>query len=438
MHVDLVGLIGSYGYLIVFLFVAADGIGVPLPGETALLTAAALSANGRLSLLAVMASATAGCIIGGSGGYWVGRGGERFLEHRHASRVGLTPPRVERARAFFGKNGPKTILFARFVALLRVLASILAGASGMRFGTFSAYNAAGGLLWSVVFGGIGYGAGRALPRLARSVGRAGFALAALVFLVVVLVLGLRWLRDHHEYVALRVHGWRRRAASVGPLRWLRVRHPAAWRFLAARLSPTGYLGLHLTVGLACSLLALLAFGAITEDVIEHDPITRFDLTLAARLRETATPAWDHVFVGVSLLGSPATWAGIGVIAAAVLAVRRRWIPLVAWVTALAGGGAIDALLKVVIQRPRPAGAYAFLHGETFSFPSGHAMGSLVGYGMLAYLVCSSTRGRRWDPLVMAVAASLVLAIGFSRLYLGVHYFSDVVAGYAAGAVWLAA
>ena len=440
MHVHLTQLIATYGYLIIFLFVTADGIGVPLPGETALLTAAALAANGRLSIAFVVAAAWAGCIVGGSGGYWVGRAGERFLEHRHVTRVGLTPPRVAKARAFFDRHGARTILFARFVALLRVLASILAGMSGMSFVRFSLYNAAGGLLWAATFGAIGYGAGRALPRLAQSVGRAGFALAALVLLVTVLVIGLRWLRDHHEYVALRVHRWRRGAAGVGELRGLRERYPAAWRVLGARLSPLGYLALHLTLGLALSAAALLLFGSITEDTLplEGNPLTRFDLSLAARLHASATPALDRFLVGASLVGSPAMMAALGIAVGVVLLLRRRWILLVTWLAALAGGGALDALLKAVIRRPHPAGAFAYLHGETYSFPSSHAMGSMIAYGLLAYLVCRATTSRRWDPLVTALAASLILLIGFSRLYLGVHYFSDLVVGYAAGAVWLAA
>ena len=440
MHLHLTELIARYGYLIIFLFVAADGMGVPLPGETALLTAAALAANGRLSLPFVIASAWAGCIVGGSGGYWIGRAGERFLEHRHVTRVGLTPPRVARARAFFDRQGAKTILFARFVALLRVLASILAGISRMSFLKFSLYNAAGGLLWAACFGGIGYGAGRALPRIAQSVGRAGFALAALVLLVTVLVLALRWLREHHEYIALRVHRWRRRATARGPLGRLRVRHPAVWRVLGARLSPVGYLAVHLTLGLALSVAALLLFGSITEDTLGDvgAPLSRFDLSLAAKLQSSATPALDRFLLAISLVGSPAVMAALGIVVGVVLLVRRRWILLVTWLAALAGGGLLDALLKAVIRRPHPAGAFAYLHGETFSFPSSHAMGSLVAFGLLAYLVSRLTTNRRWDPLVTSLAAAIILLVGFSRLYLGVHYFSDLLVGYAAGAVWLAA
>jgi undecaprenyl-diphosphatase len=130
-------------------------------------------------------------------------------------------------------------------------------------------------------------------------------------------------------------------------------------------------------------------------------------------------------------------AVIGGAGAVFLLVRRNWVVLSAWLGAFAGAGLLTLILKNLIQRPRPVGSSTFLYAMTFSFPSGHALGSLVGYGMLSYVVGStwvqSVRGR--VRLGIATAA-LVLAIGISRLYLGVHYFSDVVAGYAVGILWL--
>ena len=131
-------------------------------------------------------------------------------------------------------------------------------------------------------------------------------------------------------------------------------------------------------------------------------------------------------------------AVIGVVVAAFLAIRRHWILLSGWVAAFAGAGVLTTVLKNVIQRPRPIGADQFLHGESFSFPSGHALGSLIGYGMLAYLLVLPVDRRRQQLLIVAAAGVLIVAIGFSRLYLGVHYFSDIIGGYAAGLLWLSA
>ena len=119
--------------------------------------------------------------------------------------------------------------------------------------------------------------------------------------------------------------------------------------------------------------------------------------------------------------------------------RHAWIFLSSWIAALIGAGILDWTLKGAVQRPRPAYAVAILHGHSFSFPSGHALALLLAYGMTAYFVIvlwvkdSSSR-----TIVICAATILIFAIGVSRLYLGVHYFTDVVAGYAVGAVWLSA
>jgi undecaprenyl-diphosphatase len=150
-----------------------------------------------------------------------------------------------------------------------------------------------------------------------------------------------------------------------------------------------------------------------------------------------SPTGLRIFVAISWLGSPAVMAGIAVAVGFVLLLRRDRLMLLGWVGAFVGVGVLNAVLKRIIHRPRPAYATAFLHGTSFSFPSGHAMGSLVGYGMLTYLVLVLWVKRRSLQVALVIIASiLILAIGLSRLYLGVHYFSDVVGGYAAGLVWL--
>jgi undecaprenyl-diphosphatase len=282
----------------------------------------------------------------------------------------------------------------------------------MPYRTFMLYNALGAVCWAVVVGGLGYGFGRNLPQLEHYIGQASLAGALLVALVVGLVLG-----------------WR----------WLETSHPRAGTFVASRFARGQYLGLHLTIGLAISLAGLWLFGAITEDVIHHDPLTQFDVMLLEWVHTRATPTGYAVSNAISLLGSPVTLTMLGLGVGLLLAARRQWIVLAGWLAAFAGGGLLDVVLKLVIRRPRPPYADAFLHHYTWSFPSGHAMGSLIGYGMLAYvLTLLWIHSRGGQIAVVLGAALLVVAVGLSRLYLGLHYFSDVVGGYAAGVLWLSA
>ena len=423
MQQTISALVASYGYVVLFLLVGLESFGIPLPGETALVTAAAWAARGHLSIVVVIASAVAAAILGDNTGYWIGRRGGSALVRRYGRVLHLSESQLTRAHSFFERHGPKTVFLGRFIALLRTWAALLAGAAHMRYGTFMLYNALGAVCWAGIVGMLGYVFGRNLPQLEHYVGQASLAGVLLVALVVGLALGWRWFARNRVRLVER----------------LRLRYPRARAFAAARFARGEYLGLHLTAGLVVSVAGLWLFGAITEDVIHHDPLTQFDLALLNWLHAHATPAGLEIFSAITLLGSPLTLTCLAVGVGVLIAGRRQWILLGGWLAAFAGGGLLDAVLKLVIRRPRPPYAGAFLQDNSWSFPSGHAMASLIGYGMLAYVLSVLWIQRRGARVAVALGAALLsLAIGVSRLYLGVHYFSDVVGGYAAGLLWLAA
>jgi membrane protein DedA with SNARE-associated domain/pimeloyl-ACP methyl ester carboxylesterase len=190
--IDVIGpLIARYGYVIIALVIAAEGIGIPLPGETALLTAAAFAARGKLSIVGVILASTVGTVLGGSGGYWIGRTGGLAVVRRVGKWVGLDEHSLQKAHDFFTRHGAKTVFAARFIALLRIASGLLAGAAEMPFVTFSIYNALGGFTWSLVIGLLGYEFGEHLHRLDTVVGRwalIGLAAVLLGYLV------WRWVR----------------------------------------------------------------------------------------------------------------------------------------------------------------------------------------------------------------------------------------------------
>jgi membrane protein DedA with SNARE-associated domain len=186
-------LLETYGYLAVLLLVGLESLGLPLPGETALLTAAAYAATGHLSIVGVIAAAAAGAVLGDAGAYWIGRTGGLALVRRYGRLFRVDEPRLERARDFFRRHGGKTVFFGRFVSLLRILAALLAGVTRMPYGRFTLYNATGGICWALLVSSLGYGFGRQLPHIERAIGEAGALVALLAALLVALILGGRWL-----------------------------------------------------------------------------------------------------------------------------------------------------------------------------------------------------------------------------------------------------
>jgi undecaprenyl-diphosphatase len=431
------GLATSYGYVGLFVLVGLESLGIPLPGETALVAAAAWAALGHLSIYGVVATAAAAASLGDNGGYWIGREGGIALVRRYGRFVHLNESHLERAHRLFERHGAKTVFFGRFIALLRTWAAVLAGAARMPYPRFMLYNALGAVGWSAIFGSLGFAFGSQLPLLEHYIGQASLAAALLLALVVGLVLAGRWWeRNRATLVAGTQRAWERAFAApvVGRLKG---RYPRAWTFVAARFARGEYLGLHLTVGFVVSLAGLWLFGGVTEDVIHHDPLTQFDVALLDWLHAHATATGYAIFNAISLLGSPAALTLLALTVGLLLAVRRQWIVLGGWIAAFTGGGLLNQILKLVIQRPRPPFAAAYLRHYSWSFPSGHAMLSLIGYGMLAYLlVVLCVHRRRLQVAIVLGATLLITAIGLSRLYLGVHYFSDVVGGYAAGVLWL--
>src|SRR5438309_11885310 len=159
------GLVASYGYVVLFFLVGLESLGLPLPGETALVTAAAFAALGHLSIYGVVAVAVAAAVLGDNGGYWIGRTGGVALVRRYGRIIHLDGSNLERGRRLFERYGPKAIFFGRFIAVLRAWAAVLAGATAMSYGTFTMYNALGAVCWAVLTGTLGYLFGHNLPLL---------------------------------------------------------------------------------------------------------------------------------------------------------------------------------------------------------------------------------------------------------------------------------
>jgi undecaprenyl-diphosphatase len=207
----------------------------------------------------------------------------------------------------------------------------------------------------------------------------------------------------------------------------------ALSYLLTNLFPS--LGLLLSLGLVAAAGTLFLFYGLAEEVYEGDT-RRFDESALAFINQLASPELTSFMRAVTYLGSNEFLliAGAGVVLAFVL--TRRGRAAVTLLITMAGAALLNVTLKLSFGRERPEPFFDTPLPESFSFPSGHALLSFCFYGVLAAVTTARVSGTARRAAVWAGAAALVILIGLSRVYLGVHYPSDVAAGYAAAFVWV--
>ena len=187
-------LLATYGYWLIVIVVALESAGLPLPGETTLVSAAAYAGvSHNLSIGLVIIAAAFGAIMGDNIGFWIGREAGPPLLARLGRFVGLDERRQKLGQYLFLRHGGKIVFFGRFVALLRAFAALLAGVNRLPPARFFAFNAAGGIVWATLFGLGGYTLGHEFHRIAGPFGAIMFALA-----VIAGVAGWRFYRHHEE------------------------------------------------------------------------------------------------------------------------------------------------------------------------------------------------------------------------------------------------
>lgn len=201
------------------------------------------------------------------------------------------------------------------------------------------------------------------------------------------------------------------------------------------LLPLGRLGSFLLSSALACLVATLGFVWLAAGIFANRFVTIDDLVILG-LSQRWGPTLNQLMLGFTTVGDPFVVAGIAALAALALLWSRRWIDAGALAVAMAGAGLINHALKFSYQRLRPDLVEGPFKLSTYSFPSGHAMGSVVCYGMLAYLAVRLIRRPLPRAAVVAGAAAVVLLVGLSRVYFAVHFPTDVLGGYIAGLAWL--
>jgi membrane protein DedA with SNARE-associated domain/membrane-associated phospholipid phosphatase len=429
---DISNALGAWTYLLVGVFAFAETgafVGLAVPGETMMLLGGAVAGQGAIDLYILIAIAWFAAWAGDTTSFFVGRRLGRGFVLRNGPRFGLGAERFEQVEDYFSRHGGKTIFIGRFVGIVRALAPFIAGSSGMRYGAFVPYSILGTGIWSSLHILIGYLFSRSIDTAAEYAGRGAFLLGVLIVLVGGSIFVYRRLRVAEN----------RRAA----VRWMDDRILFRWmvvlarrfepqlRFLWARVTPGGTFGLEFTSLMAILSVAGFVLVAYTAIVSGDAGPTPGDMT-AVDIVESLRTGWlVDVAKVVTDLGAAAVVLPLALICAGALAARRRWSELGVLVTGLAIVYVGVHELKTAVDRPRPEGGLVDTAGS--SFPSVHAAYATFYVWLAVTIVVRLRPGMARGALVIMMGIGLTALVGLSRVCLGVHYMSDVNAGWALGA-----
>ncbi|MEN3296361.1 MAG: hypothetical protein V7642_5614 [Burkholderiales bacterium] len=405
-------------------------IGTLVPAAIVMFTAGALIGAGALDPWITLGVAALGAIIGDGLSYELGRAhSHRIKNWRIVRRYAGA---LARAQGFIRRHGGKSILLARFLAPVRATVPVVAGVVCLPRVKFYVVNVISAVLWAAlhILPGVLFGAS---IRIAEAVTA---RLAAVLIIIAALLWFVVWLVRIGTRLGTRFVLPKLRALRDRILLWAAERQSVPARMIIYFFDP------HRAQSQVLLLLALLfvasawTFFSILEDVVGRDELVRVDLAVFNFLGSLRTSAIDRLMVAISALGGIYVLLPLAIVVLIWLAARRCWHTAGYWLAAVGSYEILVQILKYTLARERPTTLYGHRAIEQFSFPSGHATSSMVIYGFLAFLL-SRKQTVNVRVAIVATTAILVALIGFSRMYLGAHWLSDVLAGFALGLAWVA-
>jgi membrane protein DedA with SNARE-associated domain/membrane-associated phospholipid phosphatase len=399
-------------------------VGTIIPGSSIVFVGGVLVGLRVLEPWPVGAFAIAGAVLGDGISFWLGH---RYVDAiRDVWPIRRYPNLLARGQAYFAANGGRSVFLGRFIGPVRAIVPIVAGMSAMSARHFYAMNVLSAFAWA---------AAHLLPGMlfGASLELAGAVSSRLLALVAVLVVGL-WIITQLTRLAIRF-GWPviKRLLERMYMRASTATSPFV-RALTALVDPSRRESMSLLISAGLLVAGAWLFLAVAEDVVTNDPLVDVDRSVYLSLQGLRTRWGDDVMVTVTQLGSAYVMIPLVVAVGVWFAITRRLRTLLYWVAAATFAEVLVWVLKVALGRARPPTAYAAI--DEYSFPSGHAALGMVVFGFLAFLLGHGKPG--WQQTAYALfAAGIAVLVAFSRLYLGAHWISDVIASFGLGIAWIA-
>nr|WP_244327755.1 bifunctional DedA family/phosphatase PAP2 family protein [Roseibium sp. RKSG952] len=410
-------------------FAAAMGealfiIGLFVPSTVVLVGAGTLVGLGKLDPVSTFIWTTMGAIAGDAISYWVGYVYKDKL--RRIWPLSRYSSLMERGEDFFRQHGGKSVFIGRFVPGVKSVVPGIAGMVGMNATRFTVINVVSAIAWSIAHLGPGYLAGSALSAIGEVSGRLALVLGVLLVVLFVAVMLGRWMILIIMPLFPGAH-----VAAVG---WFAKRPGRISQWVARTFDPDHPRSVGMLASALLLLITMPLFFWLIGEVAPGEPMVRADVAILNMFESLRTVIGDKLMIAVTLLGDGIVVAVVTLAVAAYLFARKAWRRAVGFLIAMGSTALFVPIIKLMLHRSRPMDLYS--GADAFSFPSGHATLNTVLFGICAVLIAHD-RSRWTKAGVFTIAAIFVITIGFSRIYLGAHWMSDVLAGLLFGTAMVA-
>ena len=269
----------------------------------------------------------------------------------------------------------------------------------------------------------------AIPSIARWLGSHALVFFAIATAAAVAVFLILW-----HAIVRHTAVWARWGVAAWSVVERRVPGIPVERLKSAWVRTAAYFTAYAVIAFVAAFAGIALFVELAGEI---EQIAVFDEAFTASLRDSTARPTLVLFSIATRLGDPPFLLALCTIVTLVLLWRRQRVLAVAWIVATGGNGLLTRALKAIFERTRPLHDHGIVDYTGWSFPSGHASGSLAVYTMLMYLILRGREVRWWHVPLLAAAIALILVVGFSRVFLQVHYLSDVLAGYIVAGSWIA-
>ncbi len=429
---------GFWGYWLILLVILIESlafIGLIIPGSLIMILTGFLAAKGFLHLGDLILFAGLGTVIGNGVSFYLGKSGGKFFSPE--SRI-FKSSYLARGEKFFHQHGGKSLFFGQFISPMRSILSFVAGLAKMNTKKFFFWSIAGAFGWVTIFSLIGFFFGQAWRLIELWTTRISiFALMLVLFFIILYLLKriiLKKGRQFFAFIKSILISLGRAIVANADVQKLVKNHPGFFGFIKRRLTRNKFSGLPLTLLTVAFIYILSLFFGIIEDFITTSAVVAADIRIANLLVAFRHPQLIKIFFWITLLGKWEIVVSLAVVFSLVCWLWKKRVYILPLWFLIFGSEFFGFLGKLVFHRQRPAMAAYF--ESSFSFPSGHAIIAMAFYGFLTYFFWRQLKNWKSKINLLFAALIIILAIGFSRLYLGVHFFSDIWAGYLLGALWL--